>query len=43
MAANESVKPQTVEHVALMELLGVRRGLVAVTKSDLVPDETSGR
>ena len=39
IAANERVKPQTVEHVALLGLLGVRRGLVAVTKSDLAPSE----
>ncbi len=38
IAANERVKPQTVEHVALMGLLGVKRGIVAVTKSDLVAD-----
>ncbi len=38
VAANERIKPQTTEHVALMGLLGVKRGLVAVTKSDLVPD-----
>ena len=35
IAANERIKPQTVEHVALLGLLGVKRGLVAVTKSDL--------
>ncbi len=39
VAANERVKPQTVEHVALMGLLGVRQGLVVVSKSDLMPDE----
>ncbi len=39
VAANERVKPQTVEHVALMGLLGVERGLVVVSKCDLVPDE----
>ena len=39
VAANERVKPQTVEHVALMGLLGVRRGLVVISKSDLMPDE----
>jgi len=39
VSANERVKPQTVEHVALMDLLGVGRGLVVVSKSDLVPDE----
>ena len=38
------VKPQTVEHVALLGLLGVRRGLVAVTKSDLaLGEEERGR
>ena len=36
IAANELVKPQTVEHIALLGLLGVKRGLVAVTKCDLV-------
>ena len=36
IAANERVKPQTVEHIALMGLLGVKSGIVAVTKSDLV-------
>jgi selenocysteine-specific elongation factor len=40
IAANERIKPQTVEHVALMGLLGVKQGLVVATKSDLVPDET---
>lgn len=39
VAANERIKPQTVEHVALMGLLGVKQGLVVVSKSDLVPDE----
>jgi selenocysteine-specific elongation factor len=38
IAANERIKPQTVEHIALMGLLEVKRGLVAVTKSDLVPE-----
>ncbi len=39
VAANERVKPQTVEHVALMGLLGITRGIVVVSKSELVPDE----
>ena len=38
IAANERIKPQTVEHVALMSLLGVKHGIVAITKSDLVPN-----
>ena len=31
--------PQTVEHLAVLELLGVERGVVALTKADLVDDE----
>ncbi|MDQ2687049.1 MAG: selenocysteine-specific translation elongation factor, partial [Armatimonadota bacterium] len=38
VAANERVKPQTVEHLALLELLGVQNGLVVVTKSDLAEE-----
>ena len=36
VAADESVMPQTVEHLDVLRLLGVRRGLVVVTKIDLV-------
>jgi len=36
IAADDGVMPQTVEHVQIMELLGVRRGMVALTKTDLV-------
>ncbi|MGO8683263.1 MAG: selenocysteine-specific translation elongation factor [Thermoleophilia bacterium] len=39
VAADDGVMPQTVEHVAILELLGVRRGVVAVTKTDLVDDD----
>jgi selenocysteine-specific elongation factor len=39
IAADEGVMPQTREHVAILELLGVRGGVVAVTKRDLVDDE----
>lgn len=39
VAADEGVMPQTREHLDICRLLGVQRGLVAVTKSDLVtPD-----
>lgn len=34
--AREGIMPQTVEHVAITSLLGVRQGLIAVTKSDLI-------
>ena len=37
VAADEGVMPQTREHLDICRLLGVRRGLVAVTKSDLLP------
>ncbi len=36
IAADEGVMPQTREHLAILELLGVRSGVVALTKSDLV-------
>jgi selenocysteine-specific elongation factor len=36
IAADESVKPQTREHFDICRLLGVQRGVVALTKSDLV-------
>lgn len=38
VAANERIKPQTVEHAALLGLLGVPGGVVVVSKCDLVPD-----
>jgi len=39
VAANEGVKPQTVEHLDIAALLGVRRALPVITKVDLVaPD-----
>jgi len=39
IAADEGVMPQTREHLAILELLGVGRGVVALTKRDLVDDE----
>ena len=39
VAADDSVMPQTREHLALLELLGVRRGVVAITKCDLADKE----
>ena len=36
IAADEGVMPQTREHLAILDLLGVERGVVALTKSDLV-------
>src|SRR5216684_4111431 len=40
IAADESVKPQTREHFDICRLLGVKRGVVALTKSDMVDSET---
>ena len=34
VAADDGVMPQTLEHLAILELLGVRRGVVALTKTD---------
>ena len=39
VAADEGVMPQTVEHVQICRLLGVKKGLIAITKSDLVDEE----
>ncbi len=39
VAADEGVMPQTREHLAILDLLRVKRGLVALTKSDLVEPE----
>ncbi|CAN5120060.1 selenocysteine-specific translation elongation factor [soil metagenome] len=38
--AGEGPRPQTHEHLAILRLLGIERGVVAVTKADLVEDET---
>ncbi len=39
VALDEGVMPQTREHLAILGLLGVDRGVVALTKRDLVDDE----
>jgi selenocysteine-specific elongation factor len=36
IAADESVMPQTREHVAIIDLLDIRHGIIVVTKADLV-------
>ena len=38
VAANEGIKPQTEEHLAILDLLGVSRGLVALTKTDIADE-----
>ena len=39
VAADESVMPQTREHLAILDILQVTRGIVVVTKTDLVDQE----
>jgi selenocysteine-specific elongation factor len=38
--AQEGARPQTHEHLAVLRLLGLERGVVAVTKADAVDEET---
>src|SRR5271154_6094698 len=42
VAADESLKPQTREHFDICRLLGIPRGIVAITKSDLVDADVLG-
>lgn len=42
VAADESIKPQTREHFDICRLLGIPRGIVAITKSDLVDPDVLG-
>ncbi|MBQ3496830.1 MAG: selenocysteine-specific translation elongation factor, partial [Oscillospiraceae bacterium] len=39
VAADEGVMPQTREHLGILTLLGVRRGIVVMTKCDMVEQE----
>ena len=39
IAADEGFMPQTEEHLAILDLLKIERGVIALTKSDLVDDE----
>lgn len=39
VAADDGVMPQTREHLAIVDLLGVKRGVVVITKTDLADDE----
>jgi selenocysteine-specific elongation factor len=40
--AGEGARPQTREHLAILRLLGIERGVVALTKVDAVDAETAG-
>ena len=40
ISANEGIKPQTIEHIEIINLLGLKEIIVVITKKDLVtPDE----
>jgi selenocysteine-specific elongation factor len=41
IAADEAIKPQTREHFEICRLLGVKRGVIAITKADLVDGDTA--
>ena len=42
IAADESIKPQTREHFEICRLLGIRRGIIVLTKADLVDADILG-
>jgi selenocysteine-specific elongation factor len=39
VAANDGVMPQTREHLAIIDLLGIERGVIALTKIDIASDQ----
>lgn len=39
VAADDGVMPQTLEHLAILDLLGIRRGVIALSKADLATPE----
>ncbi len=42
IAADDGPMPQTREHLAILDLLGIEHGVIALTKADLVDDEWLG-
>jgi selenocysteine-specific elongation factor len=42
VAANDGIKPQTREHLAICSLMGLKRGVVVLSKADLVEPELRG-
>ena len=39
VAADEGIMPQTVEHLAILDLVGVEKGFIIITKADMVEEE----
>lgn len=42
IAADEGIMPQTREHLSICDLLGIKTGIIAITKKDLVDNEWLG-
>lgn len=42
IAMDEGVMPQTVEHFEILNMLGIRKGIIVLTKTDLVEEEWAG-
>jgi selenocysteine-specific elongation factor len=40
IAADSGIMPQTTEHLNIIRMLGIRNGIIALTKTDLVDEET---
>ncbi|MDR0620334.1 MAG: selenocysteine-specific translation elongation factor [Deltaproteobacteria bacterium] len=39
VAADDGIMPQTIEHLHIIRLLGIKRAVIAITKCDLFPDQ----
>ena len=39
VAADESIMPQTIEHLQIINLLSIKKAIIAITKTDLVEKE----
>ncbi len=39
VAADEGIMPQTIEHLAILDILGIKKGIIVLTKTDLVDEE----
>ena len=39
VAADEGIMPQTVEHLDILSILGIKKGVIVITKTDLVEEE----
>ena len=39
IAADEGIMPQTIEHLAILDILGIKKGIIVLSKSDLVDED----